>query len=95
MATPKYGTTPQSKRSINGPTKHVGSKVTKLKGKTRRRVAVVKDGPCPTSLLVPLMVRCAFQDIRLTVRAERMADVGVEGVRVGGERVVGVGGVGV
>lgn len=41
------------------------------------------------------MVRCAFQDIRLTVRAERMADVGVEGVRVGGERVVGVGGVGV
>lgn len=36
------------------------------------------------------MVRRALQDVRLAVRAERVADVGVERVRVGRERVVGV-----
>lgn len=40
------------------------------------------------------MIRSALEDVRLAVRAERVADVRIERMRVGGERVVGVGGVG-
>ena len=40
------------------------------------------------------MVRGALEDVRLAVRAQGVADVRVERMRVGRERVVGVGGVG-
>lgn len=46
------------------------------------------------SPLAPLMVRSALEDVRLAMRAERVADVRIERMRVGREGIVGVGGVG-
>ncbi|KXJ81773.1 hypothetical protein RP20_CCG018026 [Aedes albopictus] len=48
----------------------------------------------PPSDLAPLVVRGALEDVRLAVRAQGVADVRIERMRVGRERVVGVGGVG-
>lgn len=46
------------------------------------------------SLLTALVIRCALEDVRLAVRTESVADVRIERMRVGSERVVGVGCVG-
>lgn len=44
--------------------------------------------------LAPLMVRSTLEDVRLAMRTERVADVRIERMRMGCERIVGVGGVG-